>query len=87
MTAAIVFTIQSPERGWRPFLAWLRTQGLVPADVVAITVHDDGTAVATVLRRTHGQPQVVDGELATRNQRIDRITEPPPLHPSRQESP
>lgn len=80
---ALVVHRQSPEVGWPPFLAWLREQGLVPSDVTALVVHDEGSAVAVVIRRTNGLPQVVDGEVVTRNHRIDQITGPPPCHPLR----
>lgn len=53
--AKITFDLHSPERGWEPFLAWLRENGIEPNRTVAVTVDLEAmTAAAT--------RQVVDDE-------------------------
>lgn len=76
---AVVFDPSSPERGWPPFIDWLKAQGLDPNRVRSLVVHDDGSAVAVLLvDDEQGRLKVVDDEIVTRYQRIDSLTGMPP---------
>lgn len=81
--ADLLFTPESPERGWEPFISWLLDQGIDPHECRSILVRADGSAVATMLRRTNGRPQIVGGEIVTYHRRITKITGPPPLRTDR----
>lgn len=79
------FDAHSPERGWPPFLDWLRTRDLNPADVRAVTVNGTSIIAQTMVRGTDGYP-IVDGhEVRTRTRRLEQRSTPP-LHPSRKAS-
>lgn len=76
------FDLTSPERGWPPFIDWLRKHELDPGDVRAITVNEV-SAVATLKVRDADGRVIVDGdEIRTRTEPIGLLSDPP-LHPSR----
>lgn len=81
------FTIdtRSPERAWEPFMAWLRSQGLEPRDLRAITLDPATmTGTATVMKRKNGKFYVEPGadEVATYTRSVP-ITTLPPLRAQR----
>lgn len=82
--AALVFTRESPEVRWGPFVEWLGFQDIEPDNCRSLIVHEDGSAVAVLLvRDDNGNPVVDDGELRLSFHYIGEVTCPPPLHPAR----
>lgn len=45
-----VFTTDSPERAWEPFMNWLEKYGVDPALCSRLEVHPDGTGTATLFQ-------------------------------------
>jgi hypothetical protein len=80
--AATHFDYTSPERGWPPFLDWLRDHQLDPADVRAVDVGDVSATVTLTVRGADGIPIVDGDEIRTRTVPVSLLSDPP-LHPGR----
>lgn len=77
-----VIDVDSPERGWEPFLDWLRVHDLDPTLVREVRVDGATLAGEVVVYRTRGGKKYVtsvDGEevVATRVEAVT-FTEAPP---------
>ncbi len=77
MATPITITSESPERGWPPFLDWLRSHDLNPGDVRSISV-DGTTATAQIMvRGVDGFPLVDGDEIRIRTETVAVHTPPP----------
>lgn len=80
------FDVHSPERGWPPFLDWLKSEGIGPDNLVSLTIDEDRCIVATFQAYDrHGELQVDRSrdEVCT-YQRTGIVRTLPPLHPDRE---
>lgn len=69
----------SPERGWPPFMDWLRGHGVDPNECTGVELDEQAmTAVVTLTAKRSGKPYL-DGndELATEQRTIQLIGLPP----------
>lgn len=74
---ATLFDLSSPERGWEPFLDWLRSHDLNPNDVRSVAVNEVSIVAELIVRGDDGAPIVDGGELRTRTQTVALHTDPP----------
>lgn len=80
--SATHFDAHSPERGWPPFLDWLRDHDLDPGTVRALIVENDRVSAEVFVRGDDGL-LVVDGDEVRTRPVVVNLRSAPPLHPSR----
>lgn len=74
------FDVQSPERGWRPFVEWMESNGLDPMNTYRIDLTGEGTAMVYEYDLDATGGKFVRGdEVAVRHPRQVSVSCPPPV--------
>ena len=83
-TEAFLASDAPPERGWKPFLDWMRRNHLVPDVTRSLRITDGGqSALVEVYVSDETGRYIVDGDEVRTETFVAPLSSPPPLHPMR----